>query len=174
MTMLTITQPYADNIRQLKCGDSVLLSGTVYTARDAAHKRMMEDLEKGIPLPFDPVGQAIYYAGPCPARPGQIIGSCGPTTSGRMDSFAPALYDMGLTLTIGKGDRTPQVAEAIRRNSGLYLGAIGGAGALYAQCVEEMEVIAYEDLGPESVKRLVVKDMPLVVLIDSRGNVYKR
>ena len=167
---MNITLPFTDEIiNQLKCGDRVLLSGTVYTARDAAHKRMAEKLAAGEPLPFDLMGQTIYYAGPCPAKPGHAIGSCGPTTSGRMDAYTPALLDLGLKAMIGKGQRSDDVIRAIVRNHCVYLGATGGAGALYSKCITEMEVIAYEDLGPESVKRLTVKDMPLTVIIDASG-----
>ena len=166
-----ITLPFTDTIiKQLKCGDRVTVSGVMYTARDAAHKRMTEMLDEGKPLPFDPKGQTIYYAGPCPAKPGHVIGSCGPTTSGRMDAYAPRLLDLGLKAMVGKGQRSPEVIESMVKNGCVYLGAIGGAGALYSKCITEVEVIAYEDLGPESVKRLVVKEMPLTVIIDCRGN----
>jgi fumarate hydratase subunit beta len=168
---MNITLPFTDEvIKQLKCGDRITISGTVYTARDAAHKRMIEKLSNGEDLPFDPKGQIIYYAGPCPAKPGHVIGSCGPTTSGRMDAYTPALLDLGLKAMIGKGQRSPEVINAMVRNNCIYLGAIGGAGALYSKCITSMEVIAYEDLGPESVKKLTVENMPLTVIIDSYGN----
>ena len=157
-------------IKTLKAGDNITISGVMYTARDAAHKRMDEALSAGRPLPFDIVGQTIYYAGPCPAKPGSVIGSCGPTTSGRMDPYAPHLLDLGLLAMIGKGDRSDEVISAIKRNGAVYLAAIGGAGALYADAIKEVNVIAYDDLGPESVKRLVVEDMPVTVVIDSFGN----
>ncbi len=162
-------------LKNLKAGDNITVSGVMFTARDAAHKRMAQALEQGEPLPFAPAGQTIYYAGPCPAKPGRVIGSCGPTTSGRMDKFAPALLDLGLAAMIGKGDRCDDVIDAIVRNGAVYLAAIGGAGALYASAIKQVDVIAYDDLGPESVKRLVVENMPLTVVIDSFGNnLYRR
>lgn len=154
----------------LKAGDQILLSGTVYTARDAAHKRIFAQMDEGKALPFDLEGAVIYYAGPTPTPEGMAIGSCGPTTSGRMDPFAPRLLDNGLAAMVGKGNRSQEVMNAIRRNGAVYLCAIGGAGALAAQCVESLEVIAFEDLGCESVKRLELCDLPLVVAIDSQGN----
>ncbi len=157
-------------IPDLKVGDKILLSGTVYTARDAAHKRIFELMEKCDVLPFPIEGSVIYYAGPTPTPKNMAIGSCGPTTSGRMDSFAPTLYDMGLTATIGKGERSKEVIEAIKRNNGIYLCAIGGAGALASLSITQCEVIAFEDLGCESIKRLTFKDFPLYVGIDSDGN----
>lgn len=164
-----------DVIKTLKAGDTISVSGVMFTARDAAHKRMAEALAAGKPLPFDLTGQTIYYAGPCPAKPGRVIGSCGPTTSCRMDQFAPALLDLGLLAMVGKGDRSDAVADAIKRNGAVYLAAIGGAGALYANAIKQVDVIAYEDLGPESVKRLVVENMPLTVVIDCFGNnLYRR
>lgn len=155
---------------ELKAGDMILLSGTIYTARDAAHKRIMALLDEGKPLPFELRGAAIYYAGPTPAPEGLPIGSCGPTTSCRMDSFAPRLLDLGLSLMIGKGTRSPEVVAAMKRNGAAYLCAIGGAGALAAKAVRSCEVIAFDDLGCESVKRLVVEDFPLIVAIDAQGN----
>ena len=152
-----------------KAGDQILLSGTVYTARDAAHKRIMQALREGGKLPFSLKGATIYYAGPTPTPDGLPIGSCGPTTSSRMDGFAGELYDLGVAATIGKGGRSPSVCEAIRRNSAVYLCAIGGAGALAAQCITSCEVIAYDDLGCESVKKLTFRDFPLIVGIDSQG-----
>ncbi len=153
----------------LTAGDRVLLSGTVYTARDAAHKRIMELIDSGDKLPFDISGSVVYYAGPTPAPPCLPIGSCGPTTSSRMDRFAPTLYDLGMVATVGKGERSLEVCDAIGRNSAVYLCAIGGAGALAAQCVKACEVIAFEDLGCESVKKLELCDFPLIVAIDARG-----
>ena len=147
---------------ELRAGDRVLLSGTIYTARDAAHKRMMAALRAGEPLPFPLEGACIYFAGPTPAP-------CGPTTSGRMDPYTPALMDRGLAATIGKGGRSREVYDAIVRNRGVYLCAIGGAGALAAQCITSCEVIAYEDLGCESVKRLTVRGFPLIVAADCAG-----
>ncbi len=163
-----------DYCSQLRVGDRVFLSGTVYTARDAAHKRIMQLIEAGEKIPFDINGACIYYAGPTPTPIGNIIGSCGPTTSSRMDRFAPLLYDMGMTASIGKGERNDYVCDAICRNGAVYLCAIGGAGALAARCITECEVIAFDDLGCESIKRLEFRDFPLIVAIDSnRGNLFK-
>ena len=159
----------AETARTLRAGDKILLSGIVYTARDAAHKRFSALLDEGKELPFPLKGSAIYYAGPTPAPEGLPIGSCGPTTSARMDVFAPRLLDLGLSAMIGKGGRSPAVCDAIRRNGAVYLCAIGGAGALAAKAVRSVEVIAFEDLGCESVKRLVVEEFPLIVGIDCAG-----
>ncbi len=159
---------------KLKAGDRVLLSGTVYTARDAAHKRIMQLVESGDKLPFDIKNACIYYAGPTPTPPELPIGSCGPTTSSRMDRFSPQLYDMGMTASIGKGERSDEVCDAIMRNGAVYLCAVGGAGALAAQCIEQCEVIAFDDLGCESIKRLEFCDFPLIVAIDCHGgNLFK-
>ena len=155
---------------QLRAGDRVILSGAVYTARDAAHKRFFALLDEGKPLPFDLEGAAIYYAGPTPAREGMAVGSCGPTTSGRMDPYAPRLLDLGLAAMIGKGGRSEEVVQAIVRNQAVYLCAIGGAGALACQHITSLEVLAFEDLGCESVKRLEFTDFPLIVAIDCQGN----
>lgn len=155
---------------ELRAGDEILLSGTVYTARDAAHKRIFALLDSNGELPFDISGSVIYYAGPTPAPDNMPIGSCGPTTSGRMDCYAPRLYDMGMLATIGKGDRSTDVHSAIIRNRALYLCAIGGAGALCARSITSAEVIAFPELGCESVKRLTVKDFPLFVGIDAFGS----
>lgn len=163
-----------DKIKTLKAGDSLLLSGVIYTARDAAHERMVKNYEKGIDFPFDINGQAVYYAGPCPAKPGEVIGSCGPTTAGRMDAYTPLLLDNGLKIMIGKGARSDEVVDAIKRNNCIYLGAIGGAGALIANCIKKVEVIAYDDLGTEAVRKMYVEDFPCTVLIDCEGNdLYK-
>jgi fumarate hydratase subunit beta len=157
-----------------KAGDRALLSGVIYTARDAAHKRLDALLDSGRPLPFPLEDACIYYAGPTPAAPGQIIGSAGPTTSGRMDAWAPRLLMLGLRGMIGKGERSAEVVRAIMWAGALYFGAIGGAGALLSQCITECEVIAFEDLGTEAVRRLRVKDFPVTVVIDSRGeNLYR-
>ena len=156
--------------RTLKAGDRVYLTGEIYTSRDAGHKRMCETLAKGEKLPFDPVDATIYYVGPAPAKPGAVIGSAGPTTSGRMDAYAPTLMDVGARGMIGKGARLPEVIESMKKNAGTYFGAIGGAGALLAQCIKKVELIAYEDLGTEALQKLYVEDMPLVVIIDSEGN----
>lgn len=159
----------------LKAGDKINLSGTVYTSRDAAHKRIFEYLENGTTLPFDINNAVIYYAGPTPTPEGMAIGSCGPTTSCRMDSYTPRLLDLGLCATIGKGERNSHVIEAIKRNKSVYLCAIGGAGALAALSITECEVIAFEDLGCESVKKLTFKNFPLIVGIDcGGGNIFER
>lgn len=154
---------------KLNAGDRVLLSGTVYTARDAAHKRITELISKGEELPFDLNGACIYYAGPTPAPEGLPIGSCGPTTSGRMDPYAPKLLDLGLAAMVGKGGRSREVCDAICRNGAVYLCAVGGAGALAARCVRECREIAFLDLGCESVKKIEIKNFPLVVGIDCHG-----
>lgn len=159
----------------LKTGDKVLLSGTVYTARDAAHKRIFEALENGTPLPFPIENSVIYFAGPTPTPDNMPIGSCGPTTSSRMDPYTPRLHDMGLCATIGKGERSQAVIDSIIRNNAVYLCAIGGAGALAALSITECDVIAFHDLGCESVKKLTFKDFPLIVGIDcGGGNIFKR
>lgn len=166
-----ITAPLTKEIiKDLKAGDSVLLSGVIYTARDAAHERMTRNFKNGEPFPIKLNNQVIYYAGPCPAKPGEVIGSCGPTTAGRMDAYTPVLLDNGLGAMIGKGARNPEVVEAMKRNTVVYFGAIGGAGALIAESIKKAEVIAYDDLGTEAIRRLEVEDLPLVVLIDCEGN----
>jgi fumarate hydratase subunit beta len=157
------------DVEQLHAGDSVLLSGVIYTARDAAHKRLVDLIEQGEPLPLDFRGQVIYYAGPSPAKPGHVIGSIGPTTSGRMDAYAPALIAHGLKGMIGKGLRSTAVRDAIKEHKAVYLGATGGAAALLAKCVKSAEIVAYEELGTEAIRRLVVEDMPLVVINDIYG-----
>ena len=158
-----------EDLAPLKAGDTVLLSGTVYTARDAAHKRMMELLDAGQDLPFPVEGSALYYVGPTPERPGEVIGSAGPTTSGRMDAYSPRLLDLGQAVMIGKGARNGTVKEAVVRNGAVYLAALGGAGALMAACVSQLEVLCWEDLGCEAVRRLEVTDMPLTVILDAHG-----
>ena len=170
-----ISLPLTEDVAMsLKAGDEVLLSGVVYTSRDAGHKRMCEALERGEALPFDPQDATIYYVGPAPARPGRIIGSAGPTTSGRMDAYAPRMMEAGVRGMIGKGARLPGVVEAMKRHHAVYFGAVGGAGALLAGCVKEAELIAYEDLGAEALRRLTVEDMPLTVVIDCQGtNLYE-
>lgn len=166
-----ITLPLTEELaKSLHAGDRVLLTGTIYTSRDAGHKRMCEALEKGEKLPFDPADTTIYYVGPTPAKPGQVIGSAGPTTSGRMDAYAPTMMSVGARGMIGKGARLPEVVDAMKKYSGVYFGAIGGAGALLAKCIKKAELIAYEDLGAEALRKLYVEDMPLVVIIDSEGN----
>lgn len=156
-------------LRGLRAGDSVLLSGVVYTARDAAHKRMIELLDAGKELPYPIQNSAVYYVGPTPARPGQPIGSAGPTTSGRMDPYTPRLAALGQTVLIGKGPRDEAVQRALRAAGGVYLAAAGGAGALLASCVETAELVCWEDLGCEAVRRLTVKDLPLTVVLDAHG-----
>ena len=190
-----IKLPFSKEMRaQIKCGDILYLTGTVYTARDAAHKRMYEAicayrnehkddlfeevvtgkklLEEGV-LPIDIDGAVLYYLGPTPAAPGQVIGSAGPTTSGRMDKYTPTLLDLGLTGMIGKGRRTEEVRAAIEKNGAVYMGATGGAGALLSKCIKECEIVAYEDLGTEAIRKLYVEDFPVTVLIDSEGKVYE-
>lgn len=156
--------------KSLKAGDYVYLTGTIYTARDAAHKRMQEALDEGKPLPVELEGNVIYYMGPSPAREGRSIGSAGPTTASRMDKYTPALLDLGLGAMIGKGKRTKAVQEAIVRNGCVYFAAVGGAGALLSQRIKSSQVVAYEDLGTEAIRKLEVEDFPVIVVIDSQGN----
>ena len=164
-----------EEIKNLSCGEQVLLSGEIFTARDAAHKRMTETLKKGEALPFEIKNKAVYYAGPAPAKPGQPIGSCGPTTSGRMDAYSPYLLSLGLKVMIGKGERSEEVISAMKTYGGIYFGATGGAGALISKSIKSAEVIAYEDLGAEAVRRLEVEDFPVTVVIDSSGkSLYER
>ena len=174
MQIKKITTPLTKEvIKSLRAGDSVLLSGIIYTGRDAAHKRMTELLEAGKPLPFNIDGQTIYYAGPCPAPPGKIIGSIGPTTSTRMDAYSPRLIEEGLRVMIGKGARSKEVVDSIVKHNGIYFAAVGGAGALLSLCVKQAETAAFEDLGTEAVYKLVVEDMPLIVAVDCcGGSVY--
>ena len=157
-------------ITSLHAGDMVLLSGDVYTARDVAHKRLYEALTKGDALPIDLQNAVLFYAAPTPTRPGKVIGSIGPTTSSRMDFFTPKLIENGLRGMIGKGKRSPEVVEAIKRNNAVYFGAIGGIAALMSRCVKKMEIIAYEDLGPEAIRKLTIVDLPLFVINDSQGH----
>jgi len=165
-----ITLPLTDeSLKDLKAGDEVLLNGTIYVARDAAHKRMIEALEQGKPLPFDIKGQTIYYMGPSPARSGRAIGAAGPTTSGRMDSYAPRLIAKGLKGMMGKGIRSSAVKDAIKKYKAVYMGAIGGGGALASQCIKKADVVAYEELGAEAVRRLEVEDFPVTVILDIHG-----
>jgi len=169
-TTKRVTLPLTDEAAGgLRAGDNVLLSGIMYTARDAAHKRMVEALAQGKPLPFDIRGQTIYFMGPSPARPGQPIGAAGPTTSGRMDSYSPRLIACGLKGMIGKGMRSPEVREAIKKHQAVYFAAIGGAGALISKSIKKAEVVAYEELGAEAVRRLEVEDFPVTVVNDVRG-----
>ena len=173
MNNTQIVQVKAEELKvrspEFRCGDKILLTGTVYTARDAAHKRFMTILEEGGKLPFELENAVIYYAGPTPAPEGKPIGSCGPTTSGRMDRFAPKLLDLGLGAMIGKGERSQEVRDAVVRNKAIYLCAVGGAGALACNCIKSCEVIAFEDLGCESVKKLYVENFPLIVADDCFG-----
>lgn len=166
-----ITTPLTDKVvASLHCGDMVNVSGIIYTGRDAAHKNMVEMLRKGEELPVDWHGQVIYYAGPTPAKPGRVIGSCGPTTSGRMDAYAPAMMEQGLKGMIGKGPRSKEVVDSMVKNNVVYFAAVGGAAALIADSVKECEVIAFDDLGPEAIRRLRVENYPCVVAIDAQGN----
>ena len=168
------TENIIEWVENLVAGDRVLLSGTVYTARDAAHKRIKALLDNGSELPFDLVNSIVYFAGPTPEKNGLAIGSIGPTTSSRMDCFSPLMISLGQKAMIGKGNRSDAVVDAMKKYGAVYFAAIGGAGALYSKCVEECKVIAFDDLGCESVKKLKIKDFPLIVAIDSKGNsLYK-
>jgi len=165
-----VTLPLTEEtIKDLKAGDNVLLTGVIYVGRDAAHKRMVDALDQGKPLPFDIKGQTIYYMGPSPARPGQVIGSAGPTTSGRMDSYSPRLMAEGLKGMIGKGMRSQDVKDAIKKYGAVYFAAIGGAGALISKSIKKADVIAYEELGAEAVRRLEVEEFPVTVINDMYG-----
>ncbi len=166
-----ITTPLTDEkVKEMKAGDTVLINGVIYSARDAAHKRMTEALERGEKLPFTIEGAIVYYLGPTPAPSTRAIGSAGPTTASRMDKYTPALLDLGLKGMVAKGRRSGAVKDSIRKNGAVYMAAIGGAGALLSQCIKEAEVIAYDDLGPEAVRKLVVEDFPAIVIADSDGN----
>lgn len=171
MAVRKITLPLTKELaKTLHAGDNVLVTGTIYTSRDAGHKRMCETLEKGEKLPFDTMDATIYYVGPTPTKPGAVIGSAGPTTSGRMDAYAPTMMSVGARGMIGKGARLPAVVTAMKKYHGVYFGALGGAGALLAKCIKRAELVAYEDLGAEALRKLYVEDMPLVVIIDGEGN----
>lgn len=168
------TDALRDAVGMLRAGDRVLLTGTVYTARDAAHKRLFELLDKGEPLPLQVRGSVIYYAGPTPGQQGMAVGACGPTTASRMNAFAPRLLGLGLTAIIGKGEMSAEVQQALAENGACYFAAVGGAGALIARCIKTAEVIAFDDLGCESVKRMTVENLPLTVAMDCQGgNLYK-
>ena len=168
---IELLTPLTDqDVESLEVGDTVLVNGVIYTARDAAHKRLIDLLEAGQPLPVDLKGQVMFYVGPSPARPGRVIGAAGPTTSYRMDPYAPQLLRLGLKAMIGKGRRSPEVIDAMIANKAVYLGAIGGAGALISQSIKAAEIVAYEDLGPEAIRRLVVENLPTIVINDCRGN----
>ncbi|MFC1591907.1 Fe-S-containing hydro-lyase [Thermodesulfobacteriota bacterium] len=165
-----ITSPISDEVlEKLKAGDQVLISGTLYVARDAAHKRIVEALAQGSKPPFDIAGQTIYYMGPSPAKPGEVIGAAGPTTSGRMDAYAPRLMQAGLKAMIGKGARTQAVKDAMQQHSAVYFAGLGGAGALIAKCIKKAEVVAYEELGAEALRRIEVEDFPATVINDVHG-----
>jgi len=167
---IILTPPLTDEVvESLKAGDKVLITGVMYTARDAAHKRLIELLDKGDALPFDIKGAIIYYVGPTPAPPGKSIGSAGPTTSGRMDLYAPKLIEVGIKAMIGKGSRGPEVIEAMKRHKAVYLGATGGAGALISQRIKSAEIVAYEDLGPEAIRRIEVENFPAIIVNDTAG-----
>jgi len=176
MSTVILTPPLAEaTIETLKTGDRVFITGDIFTARDTAHKRLVELLDRNEPLPFDVSGQIIYYVGPTPARPGRPVGSCGPTTSSRMDSYAPRLMEQGLKAMIGKGQRSDEVIDAMKRYRAVYFAAIGGAGAMLAQCVKKTEIIAYEDLGPEAIRKFTVEMFPVIVINDVQGNdLYRR
>lgn len=166
-----ITTPLTQEMaRELRAGDVVTISGTVYTARDAAHKRMIEALDRGEELPINVKNTILYYLGPSPAREGRPIGSAGPTTASRMDRYAPRLLDLGLTGMIAKGKRNEEVRQAMMRNGAVYFAAVGGAGALLSKRILESEVVAYEDLGPEAIRKLTVEDLPVIVVLDAEGN----
>ncbi len=168
---ISLTTPLSrENARTLKVGDSCLLTGVIYTARDAAHKRLCELVAQGKELPLDMKDSVIYFVGPTPAKPDQAIGSAGPTTSYRMDAYSPTLIEQGQTGMIGKGKRGPEVIEAMKKHGAVYFGAIGGCGALLSKCIKKAEIVAYEDLGAEAIRRLEVEDFPVVVIIDSEGN----
>ena len=173
--MIKLTTPLTqEKLRTLKAGDSCQITGVIYTARDAAHKRLCQLLEEGKELPLDVKDAIIYFVGPTPAKPGQAIGSAGPTTSYRMDAYSPSLIKEGLTGMIGKGKRGPEVVAAMKEHGAVYFGAIGGCGALLGSCIKKAEVIAYEDLGAEAIRRLEVEDLPVTVIIDSEGtNLYE-
>ncbi|MDD3653629.1 MAG: Fe-S-containing hydro-lyase [Desulfotomaculaceae bacterium] len=170
MNRVRLTTPLTDAVvEQLRIGQQVFINGVIYTGRDAAHKRLINLIEQNKKLPFDPKGQVIYYVGPSPARPGRVIGAAGPTTSGRMDQYAPKLYALGIKATIGKGRRDSAVIEAIKQYKGIYLAVVGGAAALIARTIKEAEIIAFPDLGPEAIYRLIVEDLPAIVVNDLTG-----
>ncbi len=172
---IKLNTPFSpEEAEKLNAGDQVLLTGQIYTGRDAAHKRLIELLDQGKELPIPIENQVIYFVGPTPARPGKAIGSAGPTTSYRMDAYSPRLIGLGLRGMIGKGGRSPEVIEAMKEHKAVYFAAIGGAGAKISECITDAEVVAYEDLGPEAIRRLTIKDFPVVVINDTRGgDVYK-
>ncbi len=168
---IRLKTPLSDaDVEKLKAGDKVFLNGVIYTGRDAAHKRLYDLLMEGKPLPIDVKGQVIYYVGPAPAKPGQVIGSAGPTTSGRMDAYSPKLIEIGLKGMIGKGMRKKEVVEAMKKYKAVYFAATGGAGALLAKAIKKAQVVAYEELGPEAINRLEVENFPVIVVNDTKGN----
>lgn len=169
--VVKLTTPLTqETVKSLKAGDNCLITGVIYTARDAAHKRLCQLIEEGKTLPFDIKDAVIYFVGPTPAKPGQAIGSAGPTTSYRMDAYSPVLIRQGLTGMIGKGKRGPEVIASMKTHGAVYFGAIGGCGALLSKCIKNAQIVAYEDLGAEAIRRLEVEDFPVVVVIDSEGN----
>lgn len=171
MPRIELTAPFSneEDIKKLHAGDQVFISGTIYTARDAAHQRMVEQIENGDQLPLDLLNQVVYYVGPTPAKPDAVIGSAGPTTSSRMDAFTPTLLNHGLKGMIGKGHRSEEVKSSIKENNAVYLAAIGGSGALLSQTIKKVELVAYKDLGTEAIRKLVVQDFPCIVINDSKG-----
>ncbi len=173
---MKINTPLDENtIQKLKSGQKVYITGYIYTGRDSAHKRMIEELDETGKLPVDLKNEIIYYTGPCPAKPGDVVGSAGPTTSLRMDAYTPKLLDLGLKGMVGKGSRNKDVVDSIRKNKAVYFGAAGGLGALIADSVKSVEVVAYEDLGPEAIRKMYVQDFPAIVLIDSEGtDIYEK
>ena len=171
MSEIRVTTPLnEDKISKWRSGDKILISGIIYTGRDAAHKRLVDLIDKGETLPFDVKGQIIYFVGPTPARPGRAVGSAGPTTSYRMDAYSPRLIEKGLKGMIGKGSRSKEVIEAMIKHKCVYMTAVGGAGALISRCITRSEIIAYEDLGPEAIRKMEVKDLPVIVVNDTSGN----
>ena len=169
--IIKLTTPLKnEDIEKLKIGDKVLITGVIYTGRDAAHKRLIDLVKEGKPLPFDVKGQIIYYVGPSPSKPGDPIGSAGPTTSYRMDAYSPKLIELGLKGMVGKGNRAQPVIEAMKKHKAVYFGATGGAGALIAKSIKKADIIAYEDLGPEAIRRMEVVDFPVIVINDVKGN----
>lgn len=171
MTIKALTTPLTyDQVKDLRAGDQVTITGVIYSARDAAHKNMVEALAENKPLPIDVKDQVIYYAGPTPAKPGKVIGSCGPTTSGRMDAYSPTMMDQGLRGMIGKGSRSKEVIESMKKNGAVYFAAIGGAAALIADSIKKVDIVAYPELGPEAIRRMEVENYPCIVAVDSEGN----
>ena len=171
MSSISISLPCTkEDIKQLKCGDTVSLTGTCFVARDAAHKRLKETLDRGEPLPIELKDAAVYYMGPSPAREGHAIGSARPTTATRMDAYTPELLDLGLRVMIGKGKRSKEVKEAMKRNGAVYFAAVGGAGALLSKCIKHSEIVCYEDLGAEALRRIEIENFPAIVVIDAEGN----